>query len=100
MFTGTITAAAVYPREIIKAVLRNQAAAVIAVHNHPSGEPEPSPEDIALTFQIMIALNAIGVTLHDHTIIGNSSHFSMADNGFIARFKERITSLQIATPFN
>lgn len=69
VFTGTINAAPVYPREIIKLVLRYNAAAVILAHNHPSGEPEPSDADKRVTTRIEEALRTIDVNLLDHFVM-------------------------------
>lgn len=85
LFEGTLTASSVYPREVILAALNHHAAALIFAHNHPSGDPDPSPEDIAITRQLIFACRAIGITVHEHLIIGDNRHFSFADQGYIAR---------------
>ena len=72
LFYGTINSTNVYPREILKAVLEANAAAVILVHNHPSGVPEPSSADIAITAKIKDALNLIDVSTLDHIIVGET----------------------------
>jgi len=82
MFRGTIDGAAVYPREIVKAVLKHNAAAVILAHNHPSGIPEPSQADIAITRKIKTALDTIDVRTLDHFIVGNTV-VSLAERGLI-----------------
>jgi len=93
---GTIGASAVYPREIVKKVIALKAAALVIAHNHPSGETTPSSEDKEITARIGLILHAMGVTLHDHTIIGNGHH-SMADSGWLrqaqSKFHEIITSI-------
>lgn len=71
LFEGTINAASVYPREIIRRVLELNAAALIIAHNHPSGHPDPSQADIRLTQEIKQALASIDVPLLDHIIVGN-----------------------------
>lgn len=73
---GTIDKIAIYPREIVKKSVFYNAAAVILVHNHPSGDPSPSEEDIAITKTIMSALMHVNVLLHDHLIIAKNKHFS------------------------
>ena len=85
LFTGTLTASSVYPREVILAALNNHAAALIFVHNHPSGEPKPSAEDISITRQLVFACIVMGITVHEHIIIGQNTYFSFADQGYIAR---------------
>ena len=82
---GTLTASSVYPREVIKAALQHHAAALIFAHNHPSGEPRPSAEDLAITRQLVFAGRVMGITVHEHLIIGDSRYFSFADQGHMAR---------------
>jgi len=82
---GTLTASSVYPREVIKAALQHHAAALIFAHNHPSGEPRPSAEDLAITRQLAFAGRIMGITVHEHLIIGDSRYFSFADQGHMAR---------------
>ncbi|MCP5382200.1 MAG: DNA repair protein RadC [Kordiimonadaceae bacterium] len=76
MQEGTIDHTPVYPREIIKRALELGSTAIILVHNHPSGDPTPSREDIEMTRKIMEAGNQLGVLLHDHLIISKSGHNS------------------------
>jgi DNA repair protein RadC len=85
LFRGTLTSSAVYPREVVRAALENRAAALIFAHNHPSGDIEPSQEDISITRKLVFACRTMGITVHEHLIIGNNGHFSFADQGFIAR---------------
>ena len=85
MFKGSITVSAVYPRELIKKVLSTKASAVVCCHNHPSGDPTPSPEDYTLTFQLFVALKSIGVDFHDHIVIGDKSFYSMADHNIMSQ---------------
>jgi len=81
--TGTLATSAVYPRELIKRVLKNQAAAVILAHNHPSGELKPSKMDISITKKLKYACSTIDVLIHDHLIITGDSYFSFSDNCLI-----------------
>ena len=74
--TGTIDQIAVYPREIVKRSLELNSSALIVVHNHPSGDPTPSADDIDMTRRLGVALKAIGITLHDHVIVGRRECFS------------------------
>ena len=85
LFEGTLTASSVYPREVVAAALSHHAAALIFAHNLPSGEPQPSPEDIAITRQLVFACRVIGITVHEHLVIGDNTYFSFADQGYIAR---------------
>jgi len=85
LFTGTVTASAVYPREVVKAALAHTAAAVIFAHNHPSGDPAPSPDDMAITKKLVRSCGLMGITVHEHLIIGTEGYFSFADQGHMAR---------------
>ena len=82
---GTLTASSVYPREVVDSALRNKAAALIFAHNHPSGDPKPSSEDIAITRQLVFSGKVMGITVHEHIIIGDNCYYSFADQGHIAR---------------
>jgi DNA repair protein RadC len=89
LFSGSISSAAIYPREIVKAVLKHHAAGVIMGHNHPSGDPQPSREDYARTRAVGIALRAVDVSLLDHIIVGRT-FFSFADEGVIHKNKAEL----------
>ncbi len=80
---GTIDHTPVYPREVVKRALELQASALILAHNHPSGDPTPSTADIAVTRDIVKAAQPLGVTVHDHLIIGRGRHVSLRDLGLI-----------------
>jgi DNA repair protein RadC len=84
LFEGTITSSSVYPREVVQAALENKAAALIFAHNHPSGDPSPSPEDVAITRQLIFACRVMNITVHEHIVIGDNSYFSFADQGYIS----------------
>jgi DNA repair protein RadC len=84
LFEGTLTSSSVYPREVVRAALDHHAVALIFAHNHPSGDPQPSPEDTALTQKLINACQVVDVTVHDHIIIGRGTYFSYADSGKIA----------------
>lgn len=73
---GTIDHVPVYPREVVKRALELNASSLILVHNHPSGDPTPSQSDIDMTHQIELAASALGITLHDHVIIGKETDSS------------------------
>ncbi len=80
---GTVDHVPVYPREVAKRALELNASALILVHNHPSGDPTPSESDITMTAQIAAAADALGLTLHDHLIIGKSRELSFKTEGLI-----------------
>lgn len=82
LFFGTINAASVYPREVVKAVLAENAAAVIFAHNHPSGEIEPSQADITITKRLKEAMTLIDVPVLDHIVIGETAT-SFAERGLL-----------------
>lgn len=83
MFQGTIDGAAVYPREVAKAALRLNAAAVIFAHNHPSGNPEPSSADRSITKRLKEALALLDVRALDHIIVGGKGAVSFAERGLL-----------------
>jgi DNA repair protein RadC len=77
---GTLTASLVHPREIFKAAILVNAASLLLVHNHPSGDPEPSAEDRAVTNRVYAAGELLGVTLVDHVILGHEGkYFSFSE---------------------
>jgi DNA repair protein RadC len=86
VFQGSLTGSAVYPREIVTLALDNKAAALVFVHNHPSGDPSPSAEDFSLTRELVAACLLLGIQVLDHVIIGRATYYSFADEGVIARF--------------
>lgn len=83
LFFGTIDAASVYPREVIKAALKVNAAAVILAHNHPSGVAEPSQSDQLITRRIREALELVDIRLLDHFIVGGTTCVSLASRGML-----------------
>ncbi len=83
LFYGTIDAASVYPRVVVKKTLQQNAAAVIIAHNHPSGIAEPSEADRAITDRLKQALSLIDIRLLDHFIIGNNQVTSFAERGLL-----------------
>ena len=80
---GTVDHTPVYPREVAKRALELHASALILVHNHPSGDPAPSKQDIAMTAEVGRALATIGVVLHDHVIVGNGRWISFRAEGLL-----------------
>ena len=97
LFTGTISASTVYPREVVKRLLALQSCAFVMAHNHPSGDIKPSAEDKSITIKMAIAAASIDVQLHDHIIIGNGYH-SMADTGWLKGVSSRFTNLLKSEP--
>lgn len=75
--TGTVDHTPVYPREIIKRALELAATAIILVHNHPSGDPSPSQADIRMTRDIVAIAKPLGISVHDHIIVGKNGHASL-----------------------
>lgn len=82
---GSLNASIVHPRDTFKAAIRESAAAVIFIHNHPSGDSKPSQEDILLTKRLVQAGEVLGIQVLDHIIIGDTVHFSFRDNGLMPR---------------
>jgi len=80
---GTVDHVPVYPREVVKRALELNASAIILVHNHPSGDPTPSPQDLAVTEQIRDAAQVMGIALHDHLVIGKSREVSFRSEGLL-----------------
>jgi DNA repair protein RadC len=83
LFEGTLTQASVYPREVVAEALRQHAAAVIVAHNHPSGHPEPSPADVALTRHLGEALSLLDIRLLDHFVVRRAAVYSLAEHGLM-----------------
>lgn len=84
---GTLTAAKVYPREIVKLALRHSAAGLVFVHNHPSGMAKPSEGDKEITRDLVQVCVLLGIKVHDHIIVGDNCKFSFADEGLIEQFE-------------
>ncbi len=80
---GSLTASLVHPREVYNPVIRESAAAVIFVHNHPSGDPAPSPEDIEITRRLKEVGGVMGIRVLDHVVIGHDRYFSFSDRGLL-----------------
>jgi DNA repair protein RadC len=80
---GTVDHTPLYPREITRRALELQASSIIMVHNHPSGDPTPSRADLEMTKQVVQALGAVGITVHDHVIVGKNRHTSFKSQRLI-----------------
>jgi DNA repair protein RadC len=86
LFKGTLTASAVYPREIVEKAIKHNAAALIFAHNHPSGDSEPSDNDKQITKDLVFASSIMQIKVLDHIIIGDNKYFSFADTGLIEEY--------------
>lgn len=83
MSTGTVDHTPVYIREIVKRALQLEATGIILAHNHPSGDPTPSRPDIAMTREIVAAAKPLGISVHDHIIVGRNGHTSLKAEGLM-----------------
>ena len=98
LFEGTVDASAIYPREIMKSALRYDASSMIFVHNHPTGDPEPSSSDRQITKELVFAASMMQIRILDHIIIGNNCYFSFADKGLIEEFNLMFESMNRRIP--
>ena len=80
---GTMTASLVHPREVLKVLVLTSAAACVLVHNHPSGDPTPSVEDVAITERLVQAGSIMGINVLDHVVLGLGRYTSFADEGLL-----------------
>jgi DNA repair protein RadC len=80
---GTVSATVVHPREVFKPAIIEAAASVILLHNHPSGDPTPSREDVRLTRQLAEGARLLDLRLHDHVIVGRGRYVSLAERGLL-----------------
>ena len=83
IFSGTLTTAAVYPREIIRKAIEESAGAILVGHNHPSGNRQPSQDDLSITKKIKTACETVDIVLHDHLIVTSIGYYSFADKGVL-----------------
>ncbi len=97
VFEGTVDSSIVYPREIIRAALRFNAISLIFVHNHPSGDPEPSQCDRDITKDLVFSAGVMQIKVLDHIIIGNNRYFSFADEGLIEDYETIFRGLREET---
>lgn len=80
---GTLNASLVHPREVFRAAIQRSSASIICAHNHPSGDPTPSPEDISLTKRLAEAGQLVGIEVLDHLVIGDGKYISLKEQGFL-----------------
>ncbi|MFA5308896.1 MAG: DNA repair protein RadC [Dehalococcoidales bacterium] len=92
---GTVNSAAVSPREVIEGAIRNNAAALIFVHNHPSGITDPSPSDKSLTRELVYAGRVMRIKVLDHIIIGDNCYYSFAGEGLIEEYETDFVNLML-----
>ncbi len=95
LFEGTVNSSSVSPREVIESAIKNNAASLIFVHNHPSGSPEPSKSDKELTRDLVYAGGIMRIRVLDHVIIGNNKYFSFAGQGLIEEYELDFLNLKI-----
>ena len=86
LFKGTLNSSSVYPREIIQRSITLNAASLIFIHNHPSGDPQPSEKDREITRELVSAGNIMKIKILDHIIIGDNHYFSFADEGLVEEY--------------
>lgn len=94
LFSGSLTGSSVYPREVIAQALRHRAAAMIFAHNHPSGDVNPSGNDLDITRKLVFALGVVGIHVHEHLIIGHEGSYSFAANGLISEYQKEFETRQ------
>jgi DNA repair protein RadC len=94
LFEGTVNASSVYPREIMRDAIKHDAVSLIFVHNHPSGDPEPSQYDREVTRDLVFAGNIMRMRVLDHIIIGNDRYYSFAAEGLIEEYETDFLSLR------
>ena len=80
---GTLNASLVHPREVFRAAIKCSSASLICVHNHPSGDPTPSPEDVAMTRRLIEAGELVGIDVLDHLVIGDNRFISLKEQGYM-----------------
>ena len=80
---GTLTASPVHPREVFGPAIRSSAAAIVLVHNHPSGDPTPSADDLDITRRLTDVGELVGIRVLDHVIVGDGRYASLADRGLL-----------------
>jgi DNA repair protein RadC len=97
LFEGTLNASAIYPRETIQGAVKHSAVALIFVHNHPAGNPQPSDNDKQITQDLVFAGNIMQIRILDHIVIGDNRYFSFADAGLIEQYNSDFLTLKEGT---
>ncbi|MBA4358531.1 MAG: hypothetical protein C0405_12490, partial [Desulfovibrio sp.] len=93
MAVGTLDQAVVYPREVVARALAHGAAAMVCAHNHPSGRPQPSRQDLELTRRLYHACRAVSIELTDHIIVGEGEIYSLARQGHLQAYADEYEAL-------
>ena len=99
LFEGTVNASSIYPREIMREAIRRDAVSLIFVHNHTSGDPEPSRSDKEITRDLVFAGNIMQIKVLDHIIIGENRYYSFAGEGLIEKYEEDFLNIRIRDRF-
>ncbi len=95
LFEGTVNSSSISPREVIEGAIKHNAVSLIFVHNHPSGNPEPSMSDKELTRDLVYAGSIIRIRVLDHIVIGNNRYFSFAGEGLIEEYELNFLNLKM-----
>ncbi|MFC1931176.1 RadC family protein [Chloroflexota bacterium] len=95
LFEGTVNGSSVSPREVVDGAIKNNAVAIIFVHNHPSGSPDPSASDRELTRELVYAGKIMRIKVLDHIIIGDNRYFSFAGDGLIDEYEMDFLNLNL-----
>jgi len=88
IFKGSLSSSNIYPREVIKWALKYPTAGIVFIHNHPSGNPQPSKSDKEITRELVFAAKVMGIKVFDHIIIGNNRYYSFADSDLIEQYNQ------------
>ena len=99
LFEGTVNVSSIYPREIMKAAIKHDAVSLIFVHNHTSGDPEPSRYDKEVTRDLVFAGSIMQIRVLDHIIIGGNRYYSFAGEGLIGKYEEDFLNIRIRDRF-
>jgi DNA repair protein RadC len=95
---GTVDSSVVFPREVVEGAIKSHAVSLVVVHNHPSGNPQPSKSDIELTRNLTYAASLIQIKILDHIIIGDNRFYSFAGDGLIEKFELELAQFKIRIP--
>jgi len=96
LFEGTVNSSSISPRQVVEGALKHNAASLIFVHNHPSGNPQPSKNDKEVTRDLVYAGSIMRIKVLDHIIIGNNRYFSFASEGLIEEYEMDFLNLKMS----